>query len=245
MYSLQITVAEEHKGALLEAIKSLDFHVETLEIGQEIDRYIGEENSLHTSQLELSSSVPVESSDSEENATNPESIAQSVTQWLDRNGVARVEFAKYINRSKSHLTDMLKRPPTSLPKGIGKEAWITMGEFMKDKNARKTFLEKAKRKRSSAGPRSSTATATATKAPPSKKRKPSSTDTTATTATVTEASPSKKQKPAKFEKWQQAFLDGIFVQCDGRPEKEMIKLLCPTLKLEQRQVNFGFKNTHL
>ena len=42
------------------------------------------------------------------------------------------------------------------------------------------------------------------------------------------------------KKRQTVMLDGIFVNCGGRPEKSTIKRICPTVKLEQRQVNISF-----
>lgn len=52
--------------------------------------------------------------------------------------------------------------------------------------------------------------------------------------------PKRRQTPATFEKSQTVMLNGIFVSCGGRPEKSTIKRICPTVKLEQRQVNISF-----
>ena len=66
-------------------------------------------------------------------AKSPKEIVEKITRWLERRGVARSDFAKYINRSKSTFTDMLKRSPASLPKDGGKEAWLKMREFLQNK----------------------------------------------------------------------------------------------------------------
>lgn len=65
-------------------------------------------------------------------AKSPKEIADKITRWLERKGVAHSDFAKYINRSKSTFTYMFKRPPASLPKGAGKEAWLKMWEFLQN-----------------------------------------------------------------------------------------------------------------
>lgn len=92
------------------------------------------------------SSVVVESSDSEDGNVKeptPNEIATKLNRWLDRKGVARVEFANHITRSKSTFADMLNHPPSSLPKGFAKEAWLRMHNFLQDENAQKEFLDKA------------------------------------------------------------------------------------------------------
>ena len=95
---------------------------------------------------------------------------------------ARSDFVKYINRSKSTFTDMLKRPPASLPKGAGKESWIRIRDFLKDEASRRSFLDDfgAKRRKRLAAIPKDRATDPETNEPPA------------------------KQQPAKFEKWQQA-----------------------------------------
>lgn len=83
----------------------------------------------------------------------PNEITNKLNRWLDRKGIVRVEFAKHINRSKSTFVDLLNHPPTSLPKGFAKEAWLKMNNFLQDENAQKEFLDKAgnkKRKKHSA-----------------------------------------------------------------------------------------------
>ena len=84
-----------------------------------------------------------------------------------------MDFAKYINRSKSTFTDMLKRSPASLPKDGGKEAWLKMREFLQNETTRNAFLD-------SLG---------------GKKRKRTTTDDLGD-------EPSVKQRPAKFQPWQ-------------------------------------------
>ena len=125
-----------------------------------------------------------------------------------------MEFAKHINRSKSTFADMLNHPPGSLPRGFAKEAWLKMHNLLQDENSQKEFLDKAGNKKG----KKCTASANAEELEPPKKR----------------------QTPATFEKRQTVMLDGIFVNCGGRPEKSTIKRICPTVKLEQRQVNVSF-----
>ena len=163
------------------------------------------------------SSVVVESSDAEENEPTPKEIATKLNRWLHHKGVARVDFAKHINRSKSHFADMLNHPPSSLPKGFTKEACLIMHYFLQDMNAQKIFLEEATNEKRE---KRSVSTPTTAEGPdPLKKR----------------------QKPATFEKWQMVMLDEIFrVKCDRRPEKDTIRRICPTIKLEQRQLNISF-----
>jgi len=226
MYSKQIRVEEGNKEALLEALdglrKTLDFDFQVAheqhkqrEADHGTNRQSKEENCVGSSGRKLhseatSSSVVVESSDAEENEPTPKEIATELNRWLNHKGVARVEFAKHINRSKSHFADTLNHPPTSLPKGFGKESWLKMHNFLQDKNAQKIFLEKAA----------------------NKARKKRSVSTTAEGSEP----PKKRQRPTTFEKWQMVMLDEIFVKCDGRPEKGTIRRICPTIKLEQRQV---------
>ena len=69
------------------------------------------------------SSVVVEKSNSEDGKVKeptPNKIATKLNQWLDRKGIARVEFANHINRSKSTFVDMLNHPPSLLPKRFAK-----------------------------------------------------------------------------------------------------------------------------
>lgn len=116
------------------------------------------------------SSVVVESSeleDGKEKEPTPNEIATKLNRWLDRKGVARVEFAKHINRSKSTLADMLNHPPGSLPRGFAKEAWLKMHNFLQDGNAQKEFLDKAGNKKG----KKRCASANAEELEPPKKRK--------------------------------------------------------------------------
>ena len=86
-------------------------------------------------------------------AKSPKEIADKITRWLERKRVARSDFAKYINQSKSTFTDMLKQPPAWLPKGCGKEAWLNMREFLQNETTRNAFLDSLggkKRKRTAA-----------------------------------------------------------------------------------------------
>lgn len=232
MYSIQIRVHEGKKEALLQALnglrKDIDFEFQIADEQSVTDpgtdgsgkarKESRAENTGTTRHSNTTTSpVVVESSnaeDGEEKEPTPNEIATELNQWLDRKGVARVEFAKYINRSKSTFADMLNHPPSSLPKGFAKEAWLKMHKFLQDKIAQKEFLDKSG----------------------NKKRKKSS-----STVTGEELEPPKKrQTPTTFEKWQTVMLDGIFVKCGGRPEKSTIKRICPTVKLEQRQVNISF-----
>ena len=111
----------------------------------------------------------------------PEEIASQLNRWLDSKGVAHVEFAKHIPIIPSHFVNMLNHPPTSLPKGFAKEAWLKMHEFLQDKNAQKTFLEKAVNKRR-------------------EKR-------SASASVEGSEPPKKRQSSATFEKWQMVMLD--------------------------------------
>ena len=230
MHLIQIRVGEENKEALLEALdrlrRTLDFELQVAHVqhkqretdhgtdSESKDEILSGSPGRKLQSEATISSVVVESSDAEDNVPTPKEIATELNRWLNHKGVARVEFAKHINRSKSHFADMLNHPPSSLPKGFAKEAWLKMHNFLQDKNAQKIFLEKAANKTR-------------------KKR---------STSTTTEGSepPKKRQRPATFEKWQMVMLDEIFVKCDGRPEKGTIRRICPTIKLEQRQVNITF-----
>lgn len=240
MFSIQIRVDEGKKEELLEALNGLrqniDFEFQaadeqhkqsvtdpgTDESGKasKPEKRVESTGRTHSSNATTSSFV-VESSDLEdgggdgkEKEPTPNEIATKLNWWLDRKGVARVEFAKHINRSKSTFADMLNHPPGSLPRGFAKEAWLKMHNFLQDENAQKEFLDKAGNKKG----KKRSASANAEKLEPPKKR----------------------QTPATFEKWQTVMLDGIFVNCGGRPEKSTIKRICPTVKLEQRQVNISF-----
>ena len=122
------------------------------------------------------SSVVVESSDLEdggedrkEKEPTPNEIATKLKRWLDRKGVARVEFAKHINRSKSTFADMLNHPPGSLPRGFAKEAWLKMHNFLQDENAQKEFLDKAGNKKGKK--RSASANAEELLEPPKKRKR--------------------------------------------------------------------------
>lgn len=240
MFSIQIRVDEGKKKELLKALNGLrqniDFEFQaadeqhkqsvtdpgTDESGKasKPEKRVESTGRTHNSNA-TTSSVVVESSDSEdggedrkEKEPTPNEIATKLNRWLDRKGIARVEFAKHINRSKSTFADMLNHPPGSLPRGFAKEAWLKMYNFLQDENAQKEFLDKAGNKKG----KKRSASANAEELEPPKKR----------------------QTRATFEKWQTVMLDGIFVNCGGRPEKSTIKRICPTVKLEQRQVNISF-----
>lgn len=240
MFSIQIRVDEGKIEELLEALnclrQNIDFEFQaaneqhkqsvtdpgTDESGKasKPEKRVESTGRTHNSNA-TNSSVVVESSDLEdggedgkEKEPTPNEIATKLNRWLDRKGVARVEFAKHINRSKSTFADMLNHPPGSLPRGFAKEAWLKTHNFLQDENAQKEFLDKAGNKKG----KKRSASANAEELEPPKKR----------------------QTPATFEKWQTVMLDGIFVNCGGRPEKSTIKRICPTVKLEQRQVNISF-----
>ena len=140
-------------------------------------------------------------------AESPKEIAEKITRWLERKGVARSDFAKYINRSKSTFTNMLKRPPASLPKGCGKEAWLKMREFLQNETTRNAFLD-------SLG---------------GKKRKRTTTDDPGD-------EPSVKDRPVKFQPWQLTMLDEIYLKYNGRPQSESIDYLSKTLKIGKDKV---------
>ena len=108
---------------------------------------------------------------------------------------------------------MLKRPPPSLPKGSGKEAWIKMQGFLKSNTERLSFLNNTSRRKRAA-----------------------TTYSHDFLLMVLPWVPPAKQTPVKFEMWQKVMLDQIYVQCDGKPETETVQRICPTLKLEKNQV---------
>ena len=227
MNCFQIKVQEDQREMLLTALndirenKGIDFeileitpttqHTTQQETGEEVNDGGG---SRDEAVMEIRKDLV------EDLVETPSEIANGVAKWLDHNGVARAEFAKYINRSKSHVTDMLKRPPLTLPKGAGREVWIKMQTFLTNISDRNSFLEsqlamKGERKRAT-----TTRPTTSTTTPPKKR----------------------KQTPAsrartKLYKWQKVMLDEIFVKCDGRPLAETVQRISPILQLDKRQVS--------
>ena len=142
MFSIQIRVDEGKKEELLEALNGLrqnidfEFQVADEQHKQSVtdsgadesgkaskpEKRVESTGRTHNSNA-TTSSVVVESSDledggedGEEKEPTPNEIATKLNRWLDRKGVARVEFAKHINRSKSTFADMLNHPPGSLPR---------------------------------------------------------------------------------------------------------------------------------
>ena len=231
--SFQIQVCENQKDLLLEALreirekKSIEFEIHAIPTAQCEDRESEEWNKDDGScSPDLSNNAAVDvdidggqNADKDSEPENPPEIADCLAKWLDNNGVARSTFARYIGRSKSHLTDMLKRPPPFLPKGTGKVMWMKMKEFLSNSTTRQCFLDNQVEK-------------------PNLKRKR---DVAAVATTSTPAAPKnrKTQKPAKIMKWQKVMLDEMFVKCNGRPEPETIRIICSTLQLNKRQVNFS------
>ena len=70
----------------------------------------GQETNNHVAQH------PAQNSEVTEEAEGPEEIVDKITGWLEQKGVARSNFKKYINRSKSTFTDMFKQPLLRYPK---------------------------------------------------------------------------------------------------------------------------------
>ena len=234
MFSIQIRVDESKIERLLEALnclrQNIDFEFQaaneqhkqsvtdpgTDESGNasKPEKRVESTGRTHNSNA-TTSLVVVESSDLEyggEDRKEKEPTPNEIATKLNR-WLDRKGVAR-INRSKSTFADMLNHPPGSLPRGFAKEAWLKMYNFLQDENAQKEFLDKAGNKKG----KKRSASANAEELEPPKKR----------------------QTRATFEKWQTVMLDGIFVNCGGRPEKSTIKRICPTVKLEQRQVNISF-----
>jgi len=226
----QIQVRDDKKDLLLEALreirekKSIEFEIReipTTPQGKDQERKEFNEDgescaSDQPGNAAVEDGVQVVDKDSE--PETPPEIADCLSKWLDNNGVARSAFAKYIGRSKSHLTDMLKRPPPFLPKGTGKVMWMKIREFLCNSTVRQLFLDSQADKRK----RSATAVATTSSPTPPKIRK--------------------TQKPAKIMKWQKVMLDEMFVKCNGRPEAETVRIISSTLQLNKRQVNLSSVN---
>lgn len=100
----------------------------------------------------LIESVPAERpGEAEEDAgeadESPLKLAINISNWLNKRRVARASFAKYLDRSKSHFTDMRNRPPSSMLAKHGKEAWIKIKEFLSDADAQKAFRGNMPKKR--------------------------------------------------------------------------------------------------
>lgn len=233
-YSLQIEVREDQKDLLLEALreirekKSIEFEIHGIPTTQCADQESEEwdkDGESCTSDQPSNAAVEDrgEDVDKDSEPENPPEIAACLVKWLDNNGVARSAFAKYIGRSKSHLTDMLKRPPPSLPKGTGKVMWIKMKEFLSNSTARQLFLDSQGNK-------------------PNLKRKKRAATAVATTSTRTPPKIKKTNTPAKIMKWQRVMLDEMFVKCSGRPEPMTVRIICSTLQLKKRQVNLSSAN---
>ena len=232
-YSFQIQVCEDQKDSLLEALreirekKSIEFEIQEISTtqceDQESEEFIEDRESCASDQP---GNAVVEDEGQDVNKDSgpetPPEIADCLAKWLDNNGVARSTFAKYIGRSKSHLTDMLKRPPPLLPKGTGKVMWMKMKEFLSNSTARQFFLDNQVDKPNLKRKRTTTAAATTSSPTPPKIRK--------------------TQKPAKIMKWQKVMLDEMFVKCNGRPEPETVRIICSTLQLKKRQVNLSSVN---
>lgn len=232
-YSFQIQVSQDQKDLLLEALreirekKSIEFEIQEISTSQCEDKEseeLNEDGESCASDQPRNAGVQDEGQyvDKDSEPETPPEIADCLVKWLDNNGVARSAFAKYIGRSKSHLTDMLKRPPPILPKGTGKVIWMKMKEFLSNSSARQFFLGNQVDK-------------------PSLKRKRTAPGA-ATTSSPTPSKIRKTQKPAKIMKWQKVMLDEMFVKCNGRPEPETVRIICSTLQLNKRQVQVWFTN---
>lgn len=228
--SFQIQVCEDQKDLLLEALreireeKSIEFEIYEIPTPQcESEEWSKDDESCTP---DVSNNAAVNDvhgdrdADKDSELENPPEIADCLGKWLEKNGVARSAFAKYIGRSKSHLTDMLKRPPPLLPKGIGKVMWMKMKEFLSNTTARQCFLDSQADK-------------------PSLKRKLAVTAVATTSMPTSPAKIRKMQKPAKIMKWQKVMLDEMFVKCSGRPEPETVRIICSTLQMKKRQVSLS------
>ena len=231
MHSFQIQVQDNQKDLLLEALNEIRekrlIKFEVVEIPTTQSRRDEESDKRNSGGGECSSDQPgnaviVEESrdlEQESDLETPKEISESLSKWLQCNSVARSEFAKHIGRSKSHLSDLLKRPPPSLPNGSGKVVWIKMKEFITNSAAKELFLDSQKKK-------------------PTLKRKRAAmaTDKTSTPTTLT-VKKDPTPTPAKLKSWQRALLDEMFVRCSGRPDTETVREICSTLLLNKRQVN--------
>ena len=232
-YTFQIQVCEDQKDLLLEALreirekKSIEFVIHEIPTTQSReDQESKEIEDGESCASDQPRNAAVEDGgqevDKDSKLETPPEIADCLAKWLDNNGVARSAFAKYIGRSKSHLTDMLKRPPPFLPKGTGKVMWLKIKEFLSNSTARQFFLDSQADKPNLKRKRSATAVATTSSPTPPKIRK--------------------TQKPAKIMKWQKVMLDEMFVKCNGRPEPETVRIISSTLQLNKRQVNLSSIN---
>ena len=210
MSTFKITIAEEKKSALRDALEQLRetqaLQFELVELANPAPGDEAQEATNNPGNNQVAQQ-PAQRTEVAGEAESPKEIAEKITRWLERKGVACSNFAKYINRSKSTFTDMLKRPPASLPKGCGKEAWLKMREFLQNETTRNAFLD-------SLG---------------GKKRKRTTTDDTGD-------EPSVKHRPVKFQPWQLTMLDEIYLKCNGRPQSESIDYLSKTLKIGKDKV---------
>ena len=233
MNCLQIQVQEDQKSLLLEALdeiretKFINFEVREVipttpcRSDQESEgRSIDEDGCSFEQANNAEIAEEIKDVDEDSELETPKEIADGLVKWLECNGVARSVFAKYIDRSKSHLTDLLKRPPPSLPNGSGKAVWIKMKEFLTDSTARQLFLDTLTKKPTSKGKRKADISANAT-----------------STSKRLKVKIKPKLTPAKLKKWQQAMLDEIFIQSSGKPDAETVRRICSTLLLNKRQVS--------
>lgn len=226
MNSFQIQVQEDQKDLLLEALneiretKLIKFEVVEIPTAQCASDQESEERETDQecgSSDQPNNAVMVDLDQYPELET-PKEIAECLATWLDCNGVMRSDFAKYIGRSKSHMSDILKRPPPSLPNGSGKVVWLKMKEFLTSSAEKQLFLDTQAKK-------------------PNLKRKRAAvaTDTTSTPTTL-KVKIKPAPTPVKLKTWQRAMLDEIFVQCSGRPDAETVRGICSTMQLNKRQV---------
>ena len=70
---------------------------------------------------------------------SPSKLAINISNWLNKRGFAQASLAKYLDRSKSHFTDVLNHGPSSMAAKHGKEAWIKIKESKSDADAKKAF----------------------------------------------------------------------------------------------------------
>lgn len=213
MSTFKITIAEEQKSILRDALEQLretqSLQFEMVELANPAPdnddaQDPGEETNNQVAQH------PAQNSEVTEEAEGPEEIAHKITGWLERKGVARSDFAKYINRSKSTFTDMLKRPPATLPKGAGKEPWIKIRDFIQNETTQRSFLDSLGGKR---------------------RKRPA-----AIPPGIPTDEPPAKHRPMKFERWQLTMLDEIYIKCKGRPQSESLDNLSKTLKIGKDKV---------
>ncbi|XP_066936145.1 uncharacterized protein [Clytia hemisphaerica] len=102
------------------------------------------------------STLPTVEDDDEPNV-DLEEIQRQIIAWLTVNHVRRVDFAKYIGRSKGTLSDLLNKTPTATKDG--KQIWLKIKGFLDSEEEQHDLKEVAvnstqsvKRKRSGQGP---------------------------------------------------------------------------------------------